>query len=229
MKLWPWPTASRSSASSSIPAPRMARALDSPMAQRSASTTLLLPLPLAPRMATSWPASISACACRKRAALQASKPSAAAVAAGARQVQGTLNGLGERCGNASLTSLIPTLLLKEPFRSTLETGITAEALAGLVGARPVGVPPGLVRQVVVALSALRLIEEEALKENTKEVHAIVPVQVASYLLNEKRESVSAIEKRQGGVKAVIVPNDEMQTPHYSVLRVRTGDRDDAAL
>ncbi|MBH3226207.1 ribonuclease E [Serratia marcescens] len=75
----------------------------------------------------------------------------------------------------------------------------------------------------LALSILRLIEEEALNENTKEVHAIVPVQVASYLLNEKRESVSAIEKRQGGVKAVIVPNDEMQTPHYSVLRVRKGE------
>ncbi|QZQ48790.1 ribonuclease E [Erwinia persicina] len=75
----------------------------------------------------------------------------------------------------------------------------------------------------LALSILRLIEEEALKENTKEVHAIVPVQVASYLLNEKREAVSAIEKRQGGVKAIIVPNDNMQTPHYSVLRVRSGE------
>ncbi|WP_455813189.1 ribonuclease E [Pseudomonas graminis] len=75
----------------------------------------------------------------------------------------------------------------------------------------------------LALSILRLIEEEALKENTKEVHAIVPVQVASYLLNEKRDAVSAIEKRQGGVRAIIVPNDNMQTPHYSVLRVRSGE------
>ncbi|MDW8846678.1 ribonuclease E [Erwinia sp. MMLR14_017] len=75
----------------------------------------------------------------------------------------------------------------------------------------------------LSLSILRLIEEEALKENTKEVHAIVPVQVASYLLNEKREAVSAIEKRQGGVRAIIVPNDQMQTPHYSVLRVRSGE------
>lgn len=49
--------------------------------------------------------------------------SLAAIAAGARQVQGTLNGLGERCGNASLTTLIPTLALKEPFRSSLTTGI----------------------------------------------------------------------------------------------------------
>ncbi|WP_145537746.1 ribonuclease E [Yersinia kristensenii] len=75
----------------------------------------------------------------------------------------------------------------------------------------------------LSLSILRLIEEEALKENTYEVHAIVPVQIASYLLNEKRESVNAIEKRQGGVRAVIVPNDQMQTPHYSVLRVRKGE------
>jgi len=75
----------------------------------------------------------------------------------------------------------------------------------------------------LSLSILRLIEEEALKENTKEVHAIVPVPIASYLLNEKRDSVNAIEKRLGGVRAIIVPNDQMQTPHYSVLRVRKGE------
>ncbi len=55
----------------------------------------------------------------------------AAVDAGVRQIQGTLNGLGERCGNANLTSLIPTLLLKEPYRSRFETGIKQEALHGL--------------------------------------------------------------------------------------------------
>ena len=75
----------------------------------------------------------------------------------------------------------------------------------------------------LSLSILRLIEEEALKENTNEVHAIVPVPVASYLLNEKRESVSAIEKRQDGVKVIVVPNDQMQTPHYNVVRVRKGE------
>lgn len=58
--------------------------------------------------------------------------SLAAVAAGARQIQGTLNGLGERCGNANLVSLIPTLLLKEPFASRFETGVSAGALAGLL-------------------------------------------------------------------------------------------------
>ncbi len=58
--------------------------------------------------------------------------SLAAVDAGVRQVQGTLNGLGERCGNANLTTLIPTLLLKEPYASRFETGVTPQALAGLV-------------------------------------------------------------------------------------------------
>lgn len=58
--------------------------------------------------------------------------SLAAVLAGARQIQGTLNGLGERCGNANLVTLIPTLLLKELFASRFETGVTRAALAGLL-------------------------------------------------------------------------------------------------
>jgi 2-isopropylmalate synthase len=55
----------------------------------------------------------------------------AAIDAGARQIQGTLNGLGERCGNANLTSLLPILKLKEPYRSHYEIGITDEALRDL--------------------------------------------------------------------------------------------------
>ena len=55
----------------------------------------------------------------------------AAVMAGARQIQGTLNGLGERCGNANLTALIPTLLLKEPYASRFATGITQDGLRDL--------------------------------------------------------------------------------------------------
>jgi 2-isopropylmalate synthase len=57
--------------------------------------------------------------------------SLAAVEAGARQIQGTLNGLGERCGNANLTALIPTLLLKEPYKSKYKTNVTEEALQEL--------------------------------------------------------------------------------------------------
>ncbi len=56
----------------------------------------------------------------------------AGVLAGARQVQGTLNGLGERCGNANLTSLIPTLMMKEPFKSKFDVGISDDGLAGLL-------------------------------------------------------------------------------------------------
>ena len=55
----------------------------------------------------------------------------AAVEAGACQIQGTLNGLGERCGNANLVSLIPTLLLKEPYASRFETAVTAKGLTRL--------------------------------------------------------------------------------------------------
>lgn len=54
-----------------------------------------------------------------------------AIRAGARQVQGTVNGLGERCGNANLTSIIPTLMLKPDFADRFETGITAEQLRGI--------------------------------------------------------------------------------------------------
>jgi 2-isopropylmalate synthase len=58
----------------------------------------------------------------------------AAVDAGARQIQGTLNGLGERCGNANLITLIPTLLLKQPYASRFQTRVAADALAGLTQA-----------------------------------------------------------------------------------------------
>lgn len=57
--------------------------------------------------------------------------SLAAITAGVRQVQGTLNGLGERCGNANLVSLIPTLLLKEPYASRFELGVPSGALSRL--------------------------------------------------------------------------------------------------
>ena len=63
---------------------------------------------------------------------QAVAGSLAAVEAGARQIQGTLNGLGERCGNASLTTLIPTLLLKPAYADRFETGVSLEALQGLL-------------------------------------------------------------------------------------------------
>jgi 2-isopropylmalate synthase len=65
---------------------------------------------------------------------QAVANSLAAVRAGARQIQGTLNGLGERCGNANLCSLIPTLKLKKEFADAFETGVTEDRLATLMQA-----------------------------------------------------------------------------------------------
>jgi 2-isopropylmalate synthase len=62
---------------------------------------------------------------------QAVANSLAAVEAGVRQIQGTLNGIGERCGNANLISIVPTLALKPAFSDRFETGISAEALTGV--------------------------------------------------------------------------------------------------
>lgn len=62
---------------------------------------------------------------------QAVANSLAAVEAGVRQIQGTLNGIGERCGNANLVTLIPTLMLKPAYRDRFETGISTEQLAGI--------------------------------------------------------------------------------------------------
>lgn len=78
----------------------------------------------------------------------------------------------------------------------------------------------------LSLSILRLIEEAALKDKTSEVQVIVPVQIASYLLNEKRDAVNAIEKEHDGLKIIIVPNENMQTPHYFIQRVRKGESSD---
>lgn len=74
----------------------------------------------------------------------------------------------------------------------------------------------------IALSILRLLEEEAIKENTAQVHTIVPVQIASYLLNEKRKAISSIEKRHD-VQVVVVPTESMETPHFSVYRLRENE------
>ena len=65
----------------------------------------------------------------------------------------------------------------------------------------------------LSLSILRLVEEAANKERSAEVRALVPVNVASYLLNEKREPILEIEQRTS-VRVVIVPIPELETPHF---------------
>ncbi|MBE0483987.1 MAG: Rne/Rng family ribonuclease [Bacterioplanes sp.] len=82
---------------------------------------------------------------------------------------------------------------------------------------------GVVRDIQsTGLSILRLIEEEAAKENTEQIRAIVPVPVASFLLNEKRNLIAAIEARHGN-RVMVLPNPHMETPHYEVLRLRPDD------
>ena len=79
---------------------------------------------------------------------------------------------------------------------------------------------GVIRNVrSLALSVLRILEEETLKERSAGVRAIVPVPIASFLLNEKRSDITAIEARNG-VRIMIVPNPNMETPHFEVVRVR---------
>jgi len=73
-----------------------------------------------------------------------------------------------------------------------------------------------------ALSILRLMEEEALKDNTKQVRANVPIEVAAYLLNDKRDTLKRIEGRLK-VTLQIIPVRELDTPHYEVSRVRSDD------
>lgn len=76
----------------------------------------------------------------------------------------------------------------------------------------------------LALSILRILEEEANKTNSKEVRAIVPISVSSYLLNEKREEIAGIES-QSNAKVVVIPNPNMDTPHFEVQNI-TDDSDE---
>lgn len=71
----------------------------------------------------------------------------------------------------------------------------------------------------IALSILRLVEEEAQKDRSAEIRAIAPVKVSTYLLNEKRRAIAGIESKNGA-RIVIVPNADMVTPHYEVQRLR---------
>ncbi|MFB2727673.1 ribonuclease E [Shewanella mangrovisoli] len=77
----------------------------------------------------------------------------------------------------------------------------------------------------LALSILRLMEEEAIKENTSQIEAIVPVDVAAFLLNEKRKAIRITEQRHD-VEVYVIPDPHMMTPDYRVIRHRTDDEID---
>ena len=92
---------------------------------------------------------------------------------------------------------------------------------------------GTVRGVrSLALSILRVIEEHAQKHNTGRISAQLPVDVATYLLNEKRQAIYDLEQRQN-VEVILVPNPHLETPHYAIERLRqeevpTGSADQAS-
>ncbi len=76
-----------------------------------------------------------------------------------------------------------------------------------------------------ALSILRLIEEESIKDNTSQIHAQVPVSVATYLMNEKREAIRRIETRHG-IRVFVIPNEHLETPNHEVIRIRIDEEID---
>ncbi|MES3040276.1 MAG: Rne/Rng family ribonuclease [Pseudomonadota bacterium] len=106
-----------------------------------------------------------------------------------------------------------------------------EESTGLVCPRCNGT--GVIRDVrSLALSIMRLIEEEVLKDRTTQINASVPVSVATFLLNEKRKTLADLEARSK-VRILILPNPHMETPHYEVTRLRDdqveeGDEDIAS-
>ncbi|CAJ0801085.1 Ribonuclease E [Ralstonia condita] len=73
-----------------------------------------------------------------------------------------------------------------------------------------------------ALQVLRIIQEEAMKENTAAIHCQVPVEVAAFLLNEKRPDINLIETRFK-VNVLLIPNKHLETPHYKLERLRHDD------
>jgi len=73
-----------------------------------------------------------------------------------------------------------------------------------------------------ALQILRIIQEESMKDNTAAVHAQVPVEVAAFLLNEKRPEIAKIELQQR-ISVLLVPNKSLETPHYKLERLKHDD------
>ncbi|MGB4947034.1 MAG: ribonuclease E, partial [Candidatus Competibacter denitrificans] len=85
---------------------------------------------------------------------------------------------------------------------------------------------GTIRNIdSLALSVLRLIQEEAMKDRTGRVVVQLPVKVATFLLNEKREAVRAIEQRHR-VRVLLIPNESLETPHFKLSRLRTDELSD---
>ena len=85
---------------------------------------------------------------------------------------------------------------------------------------------GHIRSIVSgSLSLLRIIEEEALKENTESLQVFLPVNTAAYILNEKRHELAQLEARLA-TRIVVIPNSDMESPHYEIKRLRSNELDE---
>jgi ribonuclease E len=114
--------------------------------------------------------------------------------------------------------------LMEMSRQRLRPSLTETAL--LTCPRCKG--QGTVRSVEsLALSILRVLEEETMKKNTDRLIAQLPVESATYLLNEKRAAIQQIESRHN-VTITIVPNPRLETPDYDIQRIRSGGAEEDA-
>ena len=86
---------------------------------------------------------------------------------------------------------------------------------------------GHIRSIVSgSLSLLRIVEEEALKENTESLQVFLPVNTAAYILNEKRRELTLLESRTA-TRVVVIPNADMQSPHYEIKRLRSNELDES--
>lgn len=74
----------------------------------------------------------------------------------------------------------------------------------------------------LSLSLIRILEEEALKENTAKIHIQLPIEAATFLINEKRSDINDIERRHR-VGIIIIPNPHLETPHYDIKRIRVDE------
>lgn len=86
---------------------------------------------------------------------------------------------------------------------------------------------GTIRSIEsLALSIMRVIEEDALKEKTAMIQAQLPIEIATFLLNEKRKMIAQIEHRNR-VHIMLIPNSHLETPHYKITRIRTDETSEA--
>ncbi|MGF6147002.1 Ribonuclease G [Kingella potus] len=141
-----------------------------------------------------------------------------------REVENTLRDALKKDRARVQTAKLSRFGLLELSRQRLKPALGESSHAACPRCAGTGVIRGIES---TALHVLRIIQEEAMKDNTGEVHAQVPVDVATFLLNEKRAELFAMEERLD-VNVLLIPNIHLENPHYEISRIRTDDIEEAA-